>query len=89
VVIVEYDLNAVNVYDKPDHLPLSFGLCFIGCGRHRLAQRATTNATGRSYGNYYSNEPDWSCDHMIELFILITFTYQCWRRLRVNPRIVG
>jgi hypothetical protein len=26
---------------------------------------------------------------MIELFILVTFTYQCWRRLRVNPRIAG
>jgi hypothetical protein len=25
---------------------------------------------------------------MIEAFIITMFTYQCWRRLRVNPRIV-
>jgi hypothetical protein len=26
---------------------------------------------------------------MIEAFVIIMFTYQCWRRLRVNPRFVG
>jgi hypothetical protein len=59
--------------------PAVFGLLFV----------AALLVPNRQRDNCRSLHLEMVVITMIEAFILTMFTYQCWRRLRVNPRIAS